>query len=71
MTGRRSVAALLARLFPRRGRHTRQAAPQDPPPPPPPGWYGHHDTSFDIPPLRPRPYVDRGDEDDEHRGWLP
>jgi len=65
------LVALLARVLPSRGRHTRLPGVEDPPPPPAlPRWYGHHDTRFDIPPLRARPYVDRDDEDDEGR-WLP
>lgn len=60
----RALAALLARVLPSRGRHTRPAAPVDPPSPPPlPPWFGYHDTMTDIPPLRARPYV--SDEDDE------
>ena len=63
----RLLAALAGRLFPARGR------PQHPPGPDDtviltrvPPWYGHHDTRFDIPPFRVRPYL--GDEDGES-GW--
>jgi len=68
MTGRRALAAVLARMLPSRGRHARHGAPVGPPPA---AWEGtgHELTMLDVKPARARPYVQPGD--DGTGRWLP
>ena len=69
----RLLVAVLARMFPGRGRHQHAPGPDEtvilPRVPP---WCGQDDTRSDIPPFKVRPYMQPGSEDGPgHRGFLP